>query len=42
VIEREPTGGDDATDMGVKLHLLIPGVQHAEEADVSAKMSGSR
>jgi hypothetical protein len=26
--------------MRVKLEFLIPGVQHAEEADSSAKMSG--
>jgi hypothetical protein len=28
-------------DMGVMLDLLIPGVQHAEEADLGAEMSGS-
>jgi hypothetical protein len=27
--------------MGMKFELLIPGVQHAEEAEVSAEMSGS-
>jgi hypothetical protein len=41
VIERQPTGGDDAMDMGVKFDLLIPGVQHAEEADLGTQMSGS-
>jgi hypothetical protein len=41
VIERQPTGGDDAMDMGVKFNFLIPGVQHAEEADLGAEMSGS-
>jgi len=40
VIEREPAGGDDTMDMGMKLELLIPGVQHTEEADLGAKMSG--
>jgi hypothetical protein len=41
VIERQTTGGHDAMDMGVKLELLVPGVQHAEETDLSAEMSGS-
>jgi hypothetical protein len=41
VIEREPTGGDDAMDMGMKFDFLIPGMQHAEEADLGAEMSGS-
>jgi hypothetical protein len=41
VIERQPPGGDDAMDMGVKFDLLIPGVQHGEEADLGTEMSGS-
>ncbi len=40
VIQRESTGGDHAMDMGMKLELLIPGVQHAEETDLGAQMSG--
>jgi hypothetical protein len=40
VIERQPTGGDDAVDMGMKLQLLIPGMQHAEEADLGSEMAG--
>src|SRR5271167_2317034 len=40
VIERQPTGGDDTVDMGMKLELLIPGVQHTEEADFGPQMSG--
>src|ERR1035438_2140397 len=40
VIQRESTGGDHAMDMGMKLEPLIPGVQHAEETDLSAQMSG--
>src|SRR5271166_1675321 len=40
VIQRESTGGDYAMDMGMKLEPLIPGVQHAEETDLSAQMSG--
>ena len=39
-IEREPTSGDDAVDMGRKLEFLVPGVQHAEEADLGAEMPG--
>jgi hypothetical protein len=27
-------------DMGMMLQLLIPGVQHAEETDLGAEMSG--
>jgi len=40
VIERESAGGDDAVDMGMKLEFLVPGMQHAEEADLSPEMSG--
>ena len=40
VVERESAGRDDTVDMGMKLELLIPGVQHAEEADFGAEMSG--
>jgi len=39
-IEGEPTGGDDAVDMRMKLQFLIPGMQHAEEADLGAEMFG--
>ena len=40
VIEREPSGRDHTVDVGMKLELLIPGVQHAEEADLGTEMSG--
>ncbi len=40
VIEGEPTGRDDTVDMGMKLELLVPGVEHAEEADLGPEMSG--
>jgi hypothetical protein len=40
VIERESTGGNNAVNMGMKLELLVPGMKHAEEADLGAKMSG--
>jgi hypothetical protein len=38
VIVVESTGGNDAVDMGMKLEFLIPGVEHAEEADIGAEM----
>ena len=40
VIQRESTGWDHAMDMGMMLEPLIPGVQHAEETDLGAQMSG--
>ena len=40
VIQRESTGWYHAMDMGMMLELLIPGVQHAEETDLGAQMSG--
>jgi len=40
VSEREPAGGNDTVDMGMNLELLIPGVQHAEEADLGTKVDG--
>ena len=40
VIERESAGGDNAMDMRMKLELLVPGMQHAEEADLSPEMGG--
>ena len=38
VIERQPTGGNDAMDMGMESELLIPGMQHGEEADFRAEV----
>jgi hypothetical protein len=40
VIGREPTGRCDAMDMRMMLQLLIPGVEHAEEADLGAETFG--
>jgi len=40
VIERESAGGDDTVDMGMKPELLVPGMEHAEEPDFGAEMSG--
>ena len=40
VIEGEPTGWDDTVDMGMKLEFLVPGVEHAEEADLGPEMCG--
>jgi hypothetical protein len=39
-IERESAGGDNTVDMGMKLEFLVPGVEHAEEADLGPEMSG--
>ena len=36
----EAAGGDDAVNVGMMLQALIPGVQHAEEADVGTQMTG--
>ena len=38
VIEGEPTRWDDAVDMGMNVEFLIPGMQHAEEADLGTEM----
>ena len=38
VVEGQPTGRHHAMDMRVKLEFLIPGVQHAEEADLRTEV----
>ena len=38
VIPGESASGNDTVDMGMKLDFLIPGVEHAEEADLGAEM----
>jgi hypothetical protein len=40
VIGGEATGGDHAMDMGMMFQLLIPTVEHVEEADFGAQMAG--
>ena len=40
MIERQPTGGNNTMDMWVKPELLVPGVQHPEQADLGTEMSG--
>ena len=40
VVERESAGGNDAMDMGMVFQFLIPGMEHAEEADLGAEMFG--
>jgi len=40
VIGGEATGRDHAMDMGMMFQLLIPTVEHPEEADVGAQMAG--
>jgi hypothetical protein len=39
VIERESAGRDDTVYVGMKLEFLVPGVEHAEEADLGTEMS---
>lgn len=38
VIAGESAGGNDTVDMGMELEFLVPGVKHAEEAEVSTEM----
>jgi len=40
VIAGESAGGHHAMDMRMKLELLVPCVQHAEEADLGSEMGG--
>jgi hypothetical protein len=39
-IERQSTGGHHTMHVGMMFELLIPGVEHAKEADVGAEMLG--
>src|SRR5215831_2692839 len=40
VIRGEPARGDDTVGMGMKLEFLVPGMEHAEEADFGCEMGG--
>ena len=40
MIETQPASGNDAMDMGVVTELLIPTVQHTEETNFRAEVSG--
>ncbi len=40
MVEREPAGRDDTVNMGMNLQLLVPGMQHTEEADLGPETSG--
>ena len=40
VIERQSAGGDDTMHVRVMFELLIPSVEHTEEADLGAEMLG--
>ncbi len=40
VIAGESAGGNDTVDMGMKLEFLVPGMEHAEEADLGSEMGG--
>ena len=42
VIQRQATGSDDTVNMGMKLQLLVPGMQHTEEADLGPRRRGLR
>src|SRR5271154_6384962 len=35
----DPAGGNDAVDMGMMLQSLVPGMEHAEEADLGSKVA---
>src|SRR5580658_2308650 len=40
VVWSETAGGQHAVDMGMMLQSLVPGMEHAEEADLGSKMPG--
>ena len=40
MIRSETAGGEHAVDMGMMLQSLIPGMEHAEEADLGAEVAG--
>jgi hypothetical protein len=40
VIAGESTGGNDTVDMGMKLEFLVPGMKHAEEANLGSELGG--
>ena len=40
MIGSDASGGDHAVDMGMMLQSLIPGMEHAEEADLRAEVPG--
>ena len=40
MVRSETTGGQNAVDMGMMLQALIPGVEHAEEANLGSKVPG--
>src|SRR5712664_5001225 len=40
VVRSEAAGGQHAVDMGMMLQALVPGMEHAEEADLGAEVPG--
>ena len=40
VVRSETAGGNDAVDMGMMLQSLVPGMEHAEEADLGSEVPG--
>ena len=41
MIRGETAGGEHAVDVRMMLQSLVPGVQHAEEANLGTEMPGS-
>src|SRR6266852_6151993 len=39
VVQSETAGGQHAVDMGMMLQSLVPGMEHAEEADLGSKVA---
>src|SRR5271154_2657696 len=39
VVRSETAGGNHAVDMGMMLQSLVPGMEHAEEADLRAEVT---
>src|SRR6185503_10796861 len=40
MIAGESASGNDTVDMGMQLEFLVPGMEHAEEADLGSEMGG--
>ena len=40
MVRSETAGGQHAVDMGMMLQSLVPGMEHAEEANLSSKVPG--
>ena len=40
VIAGESAGGNDTVDMGMQLEFLVPGMEHAEKANLGSETGG--